>query len=94
MEKMDKQQAYCNIPVAPKDRGLLGMLWQDKVYVDTCIRALLYPLDFLGGSRRIRMDDGSAGNIVGGALSRRFLYCGPQQGTNLCKQHEGHGDSV
>ena len=37
MEKMDKQQAYCNIPVAPKDRRLLGMLWQGKVYVDTVL---------------------------------------------------------
>ena len=34
MGKMDIQQAYRNIPVAPEDRRLLGMRWQGKVYVD------------------------------------------------------------
>ena len=34
MGKMDKQQAYRNIPVALEDRHLLGMRWQGKVYVD------------------------------------------------------------
>ena len=34
MGKMDIQHAYRNIPVAPEDRRLLGMLWQGKVYVD------------------------------------------------------------
>ena len=34
MGKMDIQQAYRNIPVAPADRRLLGMLWQGKVYID------------------------------------------------------------
>ena len=34
MEKMDIQQAYRNVPVAPEDRRLLGMKWQGKVYID------------------------------------------------------------
>ena len=28
---------YRNIPVHPGDRHLLGMRWQDKVFVDTCL---------------------------------------------------------
>ena len=34
MGKMDIQQAYRNVPVAPEDRHLLGMKWQGKVYID------------------------------------------------------------
>ena len=34
MAKMDIKQAYRNIPVHPDDRPLLGMLWEDKVYID------------------------------------------------------------
>ena len=34
MGKMDIQQAYRNVPVAPEDRRLLGMKWQGKVYID------------------------------------------------------------
>ena len=34
MAKMDIQQAYRNIPVAPEDRHLLGMSWQGHVFVD------------------------------------------------------------
>lgn len=34
LAKMDVQQAYRNIPVHPQDRHLLGMLWQEKVFVD------------------------------------------------------------
>lgn len=34
MAKMDIKQAYRIVPVHPEDRRLLGMQWQDKVYVD------------------------------------------------------------
>ena len=34
MGKMDIQQAYRNVLVAPEDRHLLGMKWQGKVYID------------------------------------------------------------
>ena len=34
MAKMDICQAYRNIPVAPEDRRVLGMLWQQQVYID------------------------------------------------------------
>ena len=47
MGKMDTQQAYCNIPVAPEDRPLLGMLWQGKVYIDTPFGLHSAPLIFL-----------------------------------------------
>ena len=31
---MDIKQAYRNIPVAPEDRHLLGIQWNDTVYID------------------------------------------------------------
>ena len=34
LAKMDIKQAYCNIPVAPEDRKLLGLQWKGKVYID------------------------------------------------------------
>ena len=34
MAKMDIEQAYRNIPVAPSDRRLLGLEWQSQAYVD------------------------------------------------------------
>ena len=37
MGKMDTQQAYQNILVDPKDRRLLGMLWQGNVYIDAVL---------------------------------------------------------
>ena len=37
MAKMDIRQAYCNVPVHPTDRFLLGMSWQGKVYIDVAL---------------------------------------------------------
>ena len=37
MAKMDIKQAYRNVPVHPQDRALLGMLWNDLVFVDTTL---------------------------------------------------------
>ena len=34
LEKMDIKQAYRNIPVAPEDRHLLGLHWDNKLYID------------------------------------------------------------
>ena len=34
MAKMDIKQAYRNVLVHPADRALLGMVWEDTVYVD------------------------------------------------------------
>ena len=34
LAKVDVKQAYRNIPVHPKDRHLLGMLWEGEVFVD------------------------------------------------------------
>ena len=49
MAKMDIRQAYRNIPVHPLDRRLLGMLWKDKVYIDTTLLFVLRsaPLIFM-----------------------------------------------
>ena len=37
MAKIDIQSAYRIVPVHPADRHLLGMSWQDKVYVDAVL---------------------------------------------------------
>ena len=37
LAKLDIKSAYCNIPVHPDDRWLLGMKWQGSAYVDTVL---------------------------------------------------------
>ena len=37
MAKMDIRHAYCNIPVHPSDRVLLGMQWKGEMYVDATL---------------------------------------------------------
>ena len=37
MAKFDLKSAYRNIPVHPDDRWLLGMVWEDKLFVDTAL---------------------------------------------------------
>ena len=37
LAKLDIAQAYRNIPVHPQDRWLLGMEWQQKLYIDTVL---------------------------------------------------------
>jgi len=37
LAKMDVMQAYRNVPVHPQDRFLLGMRWQDTVFVDNTL---------------------------------------------------------
>ena len=34
LAKMDVKQANCNVPVVPEDRYLLGLMWDNKIYVD------------------------------------------------------------
>ena len=34
---MDIQNAYRNIPIHPDDRWLLGMIWEDTLYIDTAL---------------------------------------------------------
>ena len=34
LAKMDIRQAYRNIPVAPEDKHLLGLQWNNQIYVD------------------------------------------------------------
>ena len=35
--KLDIKAAYCNVPVHPGDRHLLGMQWQGRTFIDTCL---------------------------------------------------------
>ena len=35
--KMDVRQAYRNIPVSPDDSRLLGMQWEENIYVDKAL---------------------------------------------------------
>ena len=37
LAKFDIRSAYRNVPVHPEDRWLLGMVWDDQVYVDTTL---------------------------------------------------------
>ena len=37
LAKLDIKSAYRNIPVHPGDRHLLGICWQGKTFVDTCL---------------------------------------------------------
>ena len=37
LAKLDIKSAYQNIPVHPGDRHLLGICWQGKTFVDTCL---------------------------------------------------------
>ena len=37
MAKVDVKSAYHNIPVHPKDRWMMGMMWEGALYVDTCL---------------------------------------------------------
>lgn len=37
MAKFDLKSAYRNIPVHPDDRWLLGMVWEDRLFVDTAL---------------------------------------------------------
>lgn len=37
MAKIDIAHAYRNVPVHPTDRHLLGMQWENKVYIDTAL---------------------------------------------------------
>ena len=37
LAKIDIAHAYRNIPVHPEDRHLLGMIWDNQLYVDTVL---------------------------------------------------------
>ena len=37
MAKVDAKSAYCNVPVHPDDRWLMGMMWDGALYVDTAL---------------------------------------------------------
>ncbi len=38
LAKVDIRKAYRNIPVFPADRRLLGMMWEDSLFVDTALQ--------------------------------------------------------
>ena len=87
LAKMDIKQAYRNIPVAPEDRHLLGIQWNDTVYIDQVLPfglrfaplifsaiadALLWIMQQKGVSRAIHYIDD-------------FLIIGPQTPQNVLK---------
>ncbi len=37
LAKVDIRKAYRNIPVSPADRRLLGMVWEDNLFIDTAL---------------------------------------------------------
>ena len=37
MAKFDLKAAYRNVPVHPDDRWLLGMVWEDQLFVDATL---------------------------------------------------------
>ena len=37
MAKLDLKSAYRMVPVHPQDQWLLGMSWEDRILVDTCL---------------------------------------------------------
>ena len=37
MAKIDVAHAYRNVPIHPQDRWLLGMQWEERVYIDTVL---------------------------------------------------------
>ena len=37
LAKIDIQHAYCNVPIHPDDRWLLGMVWEESLFVDTAL---------------------------------------------------------
>ncbi len=37
LAKLDLESAYQNVPVHPTDRPLLGMVWEDALYIDTAL---------------------------------------------------------
>ena len=40
LAKIDIRSAFRLIPVHPSDRHLLAMLWEDGIYIDTCMLAI------------------------------------------------------
>ncbi len=60
--KMDVKRAYRNVPVHPTDSLLLGMQWEDKVYIDRTLPfgLRLAPLDIFGTGWYVTVDYGAA----------------------------------
>lgn len=47
LAKMDIKQAYRNVPVYPQDRILLGMRWQEQIYVDAALPFSLHSVPLI-----------------------------------------------
>ena len=72
MAKLDIKQAYRNIPVHPKDRHLLGMLWKGEVFVDMVLPFRLRSAPLLSTA----VDSARTRGHLGRALHRQFHYTG------------------
>ena len=55
MAKFDLKAAYMNVPVHPDDQWLLGMVWEDQLFVDAALPLIwptICPHDFQCSGRR------------------------------------------
>ena len=72
MAKLDIEQAYRNIPVAPSDRRLLGLEWQSQAYVDKVLPFGLRTTYILCSGRCSPMDNDMEGRLLGHPLRQRL----------------------
>ena len=47
MARIDLRNAFCLIPIQPKDWNLLGFQWSNQFYIDTCLPFGLRSVPFL-----------------------------------------------
>jgi len=61
LSKLDIKHAYRNIPVHPHDRRFLGMIWNDKVFIDAVIWTKVSPTNILRSGRCPPLDNAEEG---------------------------------
>ena len=54
LEKLDKQSAFRTVPVHPDDRHLLGILWEDELFMDASLSFGLRSAPKIFNARRMR----------------------------------------
>ena len=91
MAKIDVSQAYCNVPVHADDRGILGMEWQGRVFVDGTFPFGLQsaPLLFTALGDAIQWVSLELGAMWVGHYIDNFVTIGPA-GTEVCGSNLHH----
>ena len=64
LAKLDIKQAYRMVPVHPQDRLLLGMEWEEYVYVDKALPVKISTNYFHGSCRRPTVDHAKEWSIL------------------------------